>query len=187
MKEINPQAAGLSLNILSGPTGAVDAEGREPWPNIAFEVAVCYRGREIVRSPYRLGVGHVKPFRAYDETTRARSAKLDADEEKLCHAWATRPHVRFTNPKTHANTAAKLAKVQGVAPTLEGVCASLLMDGSAYFNAESFEEWCVNFDHDPDSRKAEAIYRTCDEIGRALSRALPAETLNGLIEWAAEQ
>lgn len=49
----------------------------------------------------------------------------------------------------------------------------LLMDASAA--EQTFDEWCSDFGCDPDSRKAEATYRACDENGKRLYRVLGRE------------
>lgn len=142
---------------------------------------------------FRLGVGHVKAA-SYDqlETTKYRwnsAAKLTADEENCSHHWA-RGAVFKKEPRVmqlQANTAAKLAVIQKVAPSLNSVMSSLLMDGSAFFDGERFEDWCANFGYDSDSRKAEATFKACDDIGRAISRAVSRDELTGLREWAANQ
>lgn len=177
---ITPADAGLSLSVLSGPTGQVDNN----WPCIAYIVCLSLNGREIWRGDYRLGVGHAKPFPAYERATDSRRCDFTANEENLCHAWARKPYAQFTDKQLWADTAAKLAKFQKVAPKLEDVTHSLLGDGSAYFDAQQFEDWAADLGYDPDSRKAEATFKACDEIGRAMSRAFTPEQLAGLREWA---
>ena len=83
-----------------------------------------------------------------------------------------------------ASVAAKLAEFQKVAPKLADVVHSLISDGSAYFDGQSFEEWAGDCGYDTDSRKAEETYRTCDAIGRALVRGLGRETVERLREAA---
>jgi hypothetical protein len=56
------------------------------------------------------------------------------------------------------------------------------MDGGAYFDAQTFEDWCSDYGYDSDSRKAESIWKSCDEIGRNLARAFTAQELEELRE-----
>jgi len=46
-------------------------------------------------------------------------------------------------------------------PSSADVLASLVMDASGIDNSTSFEAWATEYGYDPDSRKAEAIYKEC--------------------------
>lgn len=168
------QELGFSLEILSGPTGDVT----DKWVNIAYTVRLNWNGRAILETPYKLGVGHVtlpdKPPTGWT-----------GDEISMLLAWQRKPSADFVDKELQARVAAKLAKQQKVVPTLSGVLYGLLSDGSAFFDAVSFEEWASEFGYDPDSRKAEAIYRQCDAIGRKLSK-IPADKLSAAREVLAD-
>ncbi len=99
---------------------------------------------------------------------------------------ATRSH------RSGVNTAEAIAKEKGVKAARqflsrqgygEGVSAAdalscLLMDARA---AETtFEDWAAEFGYDTDSRKAEAVYRACDEIGKKLKSLLSASDIDHL-------
>lgn len=71
-------------------------------------------------------------------------------------------------------------------PKPADVLHSLLSDGDAYFDSLTFEEWAANLGFDPDSRKAEAAYRACDETGRRLARMFSPDELAQLREAASE-
>ena len=66
-------------------------------------------------------------------------------------------------------------------PDLASVLECLQSDISSVVNAKDFEDWASDLGYDTDSRKAEAIYRACTEIGldvqRLLGAALYAEFL----------
>lgn len=49
-------------------------------------------------------------------------------------------------------------------PMTAGVLHCLISDTTSVDNARSFEEWANNFGYDTDSRKAEAIFRSCGEM-----------------------
>lgn len=180
-KSITPEQAGLTLAVLSGPRGEV----RDDWPCIGYTVEVSNARRQVIwTGPYYLGVGHVKPY-PYG-TVGTLATKFTPDEENCSHHWA-RGAVFKKEPKAmqlQASTAAKLAQYQKVAPKLDDVCHSILSDGAAFFDGERFEEWCANYGYDTDSRKAEATWRACDDIGRALARGLSRDELDGLRQWA---
>jgi hypothetical protein len=76
----------------------------------------------------------------------------------------------------HAKLGAKT-----IMPDKLDVIYSLISDSDA-IEYGSFEEWAENFDYETDSRKAEAIYRTCLEFGLKLRRALGDKALTELRE-----
>jgi hypothetical protein len=66
-------------------------------------------------------------------------------------------------------------------PDDHDVLHGLLRDGEA-LNYAGFEEWAVDNDYDADSRKAEAIYRTCLKIALALRNGLGEDGLSKLVD-----
>jgi len=69
------------------------------------------------------------------------------------------------------------------APPLADVLSSLLLDASA-IDEGSFEDWAASLGYDPDSRKAEAIWKACVETGLKLRSALGDEILRRFSELA---
>lgn len=176
---ITPEAAGLTLAVLSGPRGAVRDND---WPCIEYTVELSNARRTVIwTGPYFLGVGHVKVPKGMPFSVQFH---LTTDEERLLNTWQSKPHAQFTNKQLHADTAAKLAKMQRVAPKLEDVCHSLLSDGAAFFDGLRFEDWAADFGYSDDSIKAKQTFDTCDRIGRDLARHLSRDELAGLREWA---
>lgn len=176
-KAITPDEAGLSIEIISGPRGAV----KDDWPCIEFTIQLMNARRvEIWRGEYSLGVGHVKNPTRYD----AYPLGLTQDETYALNTLRMKPSAQLKDKQLWANTAAKLAAAQKVAPKLNDVCHSLISNGAAFFDGQRFEDWASDLGYDPDSRKAENTFRLCDEIGRALSRHLSRDQIDGLREWA---
>jgi hypothetical protein len=175
---LNDAAVILGLSIeSSAPRGEVEpAQSKEskPWPHIAYDVTLKRNGKPIWSGPYKLGVGHVKGMPVKRVTL--------ADQERLDPiGYASRSAY---DEAAQARVAASLAQSQKVSPKLDDVLHSLLMDGSAYFDAQSFEDWCNDYGYDSDSRKAEATWKACDEIGRNLARAFTPSELSDLREVA---
>jgi len=205
VQPVTPESAGLTLAVISGPRGEVQApDSSTPanyldsapkpagWPCIAYTVELKdARGRVIWSGPYRLGVGHVKPL-PYSELKPLVHAfrskvRMTADEENCSHHWSKGARFNSKDPRTAqlwAETAAKLADIHGIAPKLNDVCHSLLMDGAAFFDGKRFEEWAGDYGYSADSIKAKETFEACDRIGRDLSRALSRDELAGLREWA---
>jgi hypothetical protein len=177
IKPITPSEAGLSILVASGPRGSV----KEDWQSIEYTVQIMLDKRPVWTGEYKLGIGHVK-LPAGDGA--GAQWGMTSDEKCMLAAWIARPHANFTNKQLQADVAAKLATKQKVAPKLDDVCHSLLMDGSAYFDGMRFEEWASDLGYSDDSIKAKETFETCDKIGRDLNRALKKETLAGLREWA---
>jgi hypothetical protein len=150
----------------AGPLPGVETEFNKNWPHIAYAVRLMFKGREILSTPYKMGIGHV----AIAKAPSARVLGLTTYEEFMLDTWKQKPQANFKDKELQAQVAAKLAKYQKVAPSLSDVMQSLLGDGDAFFSGLTFEEWCSSFGYDSDSRKAEAIYKVCDETGRKLSR-----------------
>lgn len=169
---------GFSLETLSGPTGEVDTDKETAWPHIAYTVALNFKGKRCLTTPYKLGVGHVDPKKIRTGTTLAAARGFSIDDESLLMTWQSKPGAQFKDKARWADVAAKVAKWQKVQPTLSDVLHSLLSDGDAFFNAQSFEDWASDFGYDADSRKAEAIYRACDAIGRKLAATVPEDVLS---------
>jgi hypothetical protein len=157
------------------PAGLV----QDGWPCISYNVALHFKGKPVLETPYRMGVGHVDITKAAPD---AMFMNWSQDEQSMIYTWQRNRGAQFKDKQRQANIAEKLARKQGVEPELADVLQSLLMDGQAFFNAQSFEDWADDFGYDKDSRQAEAIYRQCDAIGRKLSAALPKE----IIEQARE-
>jgi len=182
-KPLTPSTVGLTLAVLSGPRGSV----RDDWQCIEYTCQLSDSRRRVIwTGEYRLGIGHVKIANYKPGMLASMKAHLTDREEIMLQSWKAKPHASFTDKALQANAAAKLAIIQKVAPSLDDVCASLLSDGSAFFDGERFEEWAANLGYSDDSIKAKETFETCDRIGRDLSRALSRDELAGLREWASQ-
>lgn len=187
-KSLTPEAAGLTLAVLSGPRGEVRAEHDQEtgkplpgWPCIAYTCQLSDARRRVIwTGDYRLGVGHVK----WPKGGEAYPQGITSNEEYCLNTVRMNPSAQIKDKQLLTDTAAKLAKYQKVTPTLNDVCHSLLMDGAAFFDGQRFEDWASDYGYSADSISAKETFEACDKIGRELSRALSRETLEGLCEWA---
>jgi hypothetical protein len=172
---------GFTLDVIAGPTAAVepaDSKDSKPWVHIAFSVRLMRNGREVLTTPYRMGVGHV--------SKGALLAVRDVtNHEQLCQNAIRNNRTPHHEAPGHLSLLEKAARLAKLVPTLADVLHSLVCDGAAYFDAETFEDWASNYGYDPDSRKAKAVWKACDETGRKLSRVLSADELATLREAAA--
>lgn len=170
-------AAGLSMTAVFVPQShsrhAISADkrsggyGGKGEPCINWRCTVLLNGRGLWTGDYSQGIGHVG---------------------KEGQAWILREYGPATCIGGHAaymelcETQKIAGRDQGLitAPLLRDVFYNILQDGDAY--AMSFEEWADNYGYDTDSRKAEATYRECAAIGRALNAGLSPEAVDGLRE-----
>nr|AMP48299.1 hypothetical protein [uncultured bacterium] len=160
---------------------AADKKTGEPgWPHLEFDVTV-ERGKDKIKTPYKLGTGHIRPM--------PKLLRLETHAMRSVHeALLKNPHARI-KPEYEAEERAvyeAAARHIKLAPKPADVMHSLLLDGAAYFDGLTFEDWCAEYDMGTDSRKAEAAYRQCDETGRKLTRMFTPEQLAALREAAAE-
>lgn len=58
----------------------------------------------------------------------------------------------------------------GEPPTVSDVLPGVQSDTASVENANGFEDWCDNYGYDPDSRRAERIYKACERQAKALKR-----------------
>lgn len=172
---------GYSLQCTE-PVGAVTPpKGKDgkPWLHVAYSVQLLKDGKLVWTGPYRIGSGHVPiPKRLLP----MQSIRLTTDEESQLMHLQSKPRAQFLDRETHASLLGKLAKFQKVQPKLPDVLSSLLLDGSAFFDAQTFEDWCANFDCDTDSIEALETYRTCDKTGRELVNGLGRKEVDRLRE-----
>lgn len=170
------QLSALGFRLECGPpSGQVDNSGEKAWPHIAYTVTLFHDSKKLLVTDYKLGIGHVE-IRAV-KFNFGTCGLLTTDEDSMARAWQRNPHASFKDKQLQAEVAAKLARQQNVSPNLADVLHSLLLDGEAFFNGETFEEWASNFGYDTDSRKAEEIFKACDLIGRQLNK-VPCGVLN---------
>lgn len=159
-------AEDFGLTLTAGNRrGHYDAS--QSWTSIRFDCILSRNGREVWSGPYHIGVGHLKNL----ATVERANGKL---------------------PRNAAPTKAQLialthqATVESLKPKLTDVLHSLLSDGAAYFDGQTFEEWAADLGYDTDSRKAEAMFRECDATGRKMAQAFKPDELEALRNAAAE-
>ena len=70
---------------------------------------------------------------------------------------------------------------KGKRPTVSEVLDCIASDASGYENSNSFEDWANDYGYDPDSRKAEKIYRLVEQESRELKTFLGNEAYESLL------
>ena len=171
-EELGALFASLELPVtISDPIGQVV---ENDWPCIAYSVTI---GSE--RFDWRIGIGHVDWKKAARNPSHHR---IFGDREPRAVELVAQGRT-LTDKAFSSSLAARIAKVQKVAPSPAEVLANACREG---LDAdESFENWCANFGYDEDSRKAEQAYHECTEAGRRARRLVGSENYHKLAELSA--
>jgi hypothetical protein len=133
--------------------------------SLNWRVSLHVDGHEALATDYTAGIGHCPGYSAKSEYRGwplSDAAVIRAECEKGI------PH-RFLDHASGIDVR-PLRREPAIMPKAEDVLHSLLLDSDAIEHS-SFENWAADFGYDEDSRKAEAIYRACLEIGLKLRNA----------------
>lgn len=140
-------------------------------PSLNWRVSVLREGRLVLATDFSAGCGHAP---SYKDPSLGASNSVDRHEaiKQECEtgfAWRGMGNFVKTRP---------------LKPDPLDVLSSLAMDASV-LDCATFEEWAADLGFDPDSRKGEAIYRTCLELALKLRAGLGDAGLAKLREAAA--
>lgn len=150
---------GITLTS-SAPRPHVESD----WLSVAYDCTLTRNGRTVWAGSYKMGLGCV---------------------DKYWNAATTRPRLSAYSTAIDVLAAAAAVALEfKVKPSLPDVLYSLLLDGSADFDASTFEQWCADYGYDTDSRAALATYEACCDTGRKLRAAFTASELSALRDAA---
>jgi hypothetical protein len=155
----------------------------KPWRSLNWNVTLKRDGRDVLKGRYAQGEGHSPAYKALrakgagrTDTIHARLA-IDAELERGVRVYAQEENsLRFAMPVTPRSP---------ILPSARGVWEAYVRD-SDVLDAGTFEDWALNLGYDPDSRSAEAIWKTCVENALALRAAIGDVLLTELRELANE-
>lgn len=138
----------------------------EKRPCLNWIVRIECKGREVLTTEYMAGMGHCPAYKskvpaAWDRPARMWQPLACAEECENGHALGL-----FTSWGRFRHDKAK-----PILPDAFDVIYSLIVD-SRVLDSGGFEEWAMEYDYDPDSRKAESLYRTCLETALKLRAAI---------------
>lgn len=119
------------------------------------------RARPLV-TDYMQGIGHVPDIAAWHGFDRREI------EGQAAECGTYRPKGR------------RFGRQSVPPPALRDVLYSLVLDAEAL--DMSFDDWCETFGYDTDSRKAEATYRMCCELGHQLAAIIGHPAISQLRE-----
>lgn len=156
-------------------------KGAKPWRSLNWTVRLtkpatgALSGHDVVilKTDYSAGEGHcpgakARPPSSWDakpQEFRRRAVDFEIENGREAQ-WVS---LAFT---------ARGGKP--IEPDTADVIHSLISDADV-LNYNSFEDWALSLGYDEDSRKAEAIYRSCLELALQLRNGLPAEAFADLV------
>lgn len=140
----------------------------EKYPSLNWRVTLSKGGRDLLTTDYGAGSAYTAAYQASVKDLGGRDCIMrDEAVREECEsgrAWA-----------------GPWKKGAACLPELADVLHSLVLDGEAIDHA-TYESWASELGYDEDSRKGEAIYRACLEIGLRLRAALGDDGLRRLRE-----
>jgi hypothetical protein len=147
---------------------------KEDRPSLNWHVTIKHKGREILSTDYSAGYGHCPASKASVKAMgNQNSVMRDAHIRWECE------HGYESAPSSNLNTI--YCRGKPLTPKPLDVLSSLVLDAAA-LDCRDFEEWASDLGYDTDSRKAEAIYRACLDIGLKMRAALGDANLQNLRE-----
>lgn len=177
--------AGLSIKAVFVPfsqsRNAVRAAGEDPRTDkrgLNWKVTLLRNGREILTTDYSAGIGHCP---AYKLPVKDAGSIASIMREGII---ALEIEGGFAVKKPYEGARSWVAdKSRPLLPNDADVIYSLIRDANT-IDYPTYEEWASEYGYDTDSRKGEAIYQACIEIGLKLRAALGDKMLQNLQEAA---
>lgn len=164
-KELN-----ASFEILGNPHPKVEGD----WPCLEFDFCFKRKGKEICFT-YKMGIGCF-PINKLPNNYNFNGISASAIE-------AMKKGKRLFDKNKEAQIALlawKMDKSSG--PKGEEVLCCLCIDAIGVAQT-SFEEWAAEFGYDSDSRKAESIYRACQDIYFKLIKMFSWNEIQEIAQW----
>jgi hypothetical protein len=142
--------------------------------SLNWKVKLLHRGRTVIETDYMAGIGHSPAYKDARKIGRGVSLGCEAAINGEVEAG-------YRHKYSEAMAWAQPKRKELLLPDTCDVIYSLLSDGDA-IDHPSFESWASDFGFDTDSRKAEATYRECLDIGLKLRNYLGEDLLRELRE-----
>lgn len=125
--------------------------------SLNWRVTLQKAGRDILTTDYSAGIAHCPSYKQMARWTLDYSRAIEFETD--------------TGHSAKQGFGSTIAKGKPLLPDSCDVVWSLVLD-SDVLNYSRFEDWADNLGFDPDSRKAESIYRACLEIALSLRNGL---------------
>lgn len=155
---------GLTMTTVFVPWSASRAKA-EKTPSLNWLVTILRNGREVLTTDYGAGCAHCPSYKQGANGSKD-AVRRECETGHRCLSIVDGAARSMGMP---------------IFPDFCDMLYSLSMDASA-MDSRDFEDWCSEIGYDTDSRKAEAIYRACLEIGLKLRACLGEKGLSELHE-----
>jgi hypothetical protein len=157
-------ARGLTLDVQFVPFSKSPRRD-EKHPSLNWNVSLLKNGDCVVTTPYSAGCGHCPSYQQNATVDDAEAVAWECENGKKCKKLHTVEwYLKSGTP---------------ILPSIADVLSCLISDGSAV-DFSTFEEWAAELGYNSDSRKDEAIYRVCLQIGLSLRNKLGEALLQEL-------
>lgn len=147
---------------------------KEKYPSLNWTVTLLKNDKVVLTTTYSAGYGHC-PYAKKNPSAMYKWTISDKEciEYECERGVACRESIATGRPIT-AGLSPKII----LPDTLDVVCS--LVGDADVISYGTFEEWANSIGYDSDSRKAEATYKQCLELGLKLLNGVGAEGLKAL-------
>lgn len=139
----------------------------EKYPSLNWLVTLKYKGKEVITTDYMAGCAHCPSYNQKNDYNTRQALAVECES-----GYTARP--TWSEGNFYPD------KKKPIFPKIEDVVYSLVMDSDVI--EYDFPDWCSNFGYEEDSRKAESIYKQCQDIALKMIRSLGTDNLNTLRE-----
>jgi hypothetical protein len=142
--------------------------------SLNWRITIKRGDQVVIESPYRSGVGHAPSYNDPTCHTPRGSGRFSV--------WGfDRVKAECEHGRKSMGSDILPNLTTPITPEIDSVLYCLISDAEA-IDHPTFESWASDLGYDPDSRKAESIYRACLETGLKLRAALGDDGLRQLRE-----
>ena len=172
---------GLSIRATFVPFSQ-SRNSKESMRSLNWRVTLVQRGRDILETDYSAGVGHAP---SYKNPPRFRGGTTPGAIDKYRQRLAIDYETENGFTARLGSSDDYIFRGAPIEPDTLSVLHSLAMD-SDVLDYATFESWAPELGYDPDSRKAESIYRACITIALQLRNGIGETALAELRRAAAD-
>lgn len=142
-------------------------KAKEKNPSLNWVVTLKRGARAVLSTDYMAGMAHCPAYNDPKLGTQNCIDRMDAIKRECETGFSCKVSI--------------LHGKKPILPDAFSVMHSLVLDADV-LDAGGFEDWAANYGYDTDSRKAEALYRTCLDSALKLRAGIGDETLSALRE-----
>lgn len=141
----------------------------KPWKSLNWKVTIKSNGRDVITTDFASGIGNTPSHSGKAPLRWTGNPKKWAEYAgawEIENGYEAAPAM-FNRGIGDRQDFVKRHRDKPLLPAIADVMHSLICDAGV-LNSATFEDWASEYGYDPDSRKAEKIYRACLEIALQL-------------------